>query len=379
MHRIDAPGHLANQFVAGNAFLGIPGTIVDSAWLNANQEEIVGAIEAAGLTPSKTNQRQLVDAILLLSGSSGGQLDAVTVSPLITPASPMRPELATAVVLASRGHQDNPDAGIFAGYTTGPPSASNTVKSNGYAGGAGNEMDGHFWPFQAPFGAQMQGDASVGDGWYPACLDAQGINHYWYPDFLTPPGAMGKKGGGFEVELIGQTRVLPGSGVFHIELILGRNSYGAWNSGDGGETGQVSTFSGTRHISLLSPPMDAATFSNATLQTRIRVRVISFFDRTLTVFVDWQMVELGGAQAMNAVTSTSWSAAGSVNLQASFSRWKVLLKIDEDNGDGTWTPSIVYNTPFGGGGSVPPKAVQDGTAAWFRCDIARATSIPTGG
>lgn len=378
MHRIDAPGHVSNRFRAGNPFLGVAGTVVDSAWLNAVQDELTFAIEDAGLPLSKTSRTQLRDAILLHAGTSGGQLEAVTNAPLVTPASAMRPELTSAVVLASRGHQDNPNAGIYAGFTSGPPTSSNTIKANGYTGGVGNEMDGHFWPYQAPLGAQMQGDASVNDGWFPACLDGQGINHYWYPDWITPPGMMGKKGGGFAIDLFGSTQIPAASGTFHIELVLGRNSYGAWNSGNGGETSNAGTFSGNRAFSLLSPPMTRPGFSSLALQTRIRVEVVSFYKRTLTAFATWQMVDSFGTEAMNAVTATSWSGAGTVKFQPTFSRWKLLLKIDKDNGAGTFPPLTVNNVPFGSPG-VPPLAVQDGTACYFRNDFASVTSIPNGG
>lgn len=70
MHRIDADAHVGNQFSDGDAGLGQPGTKCDSAWLNAVQEELAGAIEAAGITLVKGTNDQLAAAILAVANSA---------------------------------------------------------------------------------------------------------------------------------------------------------------------------------------------------------------------------------------------------------------------------------------------------------------------
>jgi hypothetical protein len=53
-------------FTDGNPAAAIAATIVTEDWLNGVQEELVGAIEASGQTPSITNNAQLLAAILTL-------------------------------------------------------------------------------------------------------------------------------------------------------------------------------------------------------------------------------------------------------------------------------------------------------------------------
>jgi len=64
MHRIDADGHVANQFSDGDQSLGILGTKVDAAWLNAVQEEICNLLAARGVTLAKGTNTQLRDAMV---------------------------------------------------------------------------------------------------------------------------------------------------------------------------------------------------------------------------------------------------------------------------------------------------------------------------
>jgi hypothetical protein len=54
-------------FVGGNPDLGVPGTVVTADWLNAQQAEVLNVLTAAGITPSKTNQAQLLQAIRTLA------------------------------------------------------------------------------------------------------------------------------------------------------------------------------------------------------------------------------------------------------------------------------------------------------------------------
>jgi hypothetical protein len=64
MHRIDAAGFAAgNLFTDGNPSTGTPATVVDAAWLNDVQENIVGLIAAAGIALSKGDYTQLLTAL----------------------------------------------------------------------------------------------------------------------------------------------------------------------------------------------------------------------------------------------------------------------------------------------------------------------------
>lgn len=66
MHRIDSPGNVGSAWVAGNPIAGVAGTVMDSAWFNAAQEEICGLIEAEGLVLVKGTNTQLRAAIAAL-------------------------------------------------------------------------------------------------------------------------------------------------------------------------------------------------------------------------------------------------------------------------------------------------------------------------
>ena len=53
-------------FTSGNPGGGVPATVLDAWWLNMIQEEFYAVPVAAGLTPSKTNNGQLLEAINIL-------------------------------------------------------------------------------------------------------------------------------------------------------------------------------------------------------------------------------------------------------------------------------------------------------------------------
>lgn len=69
MHRIDGPGAVNNLFTEGDPSVPQMATVLTSTWLNDTQENLVRAVEAAGITPVKGDYDQLRQAILLLSGS----------------------------------------------------------------------------------------------------------------------------------------------------------------------------------------------------------------------------------------------------------------------------------------------------------------------
>jgi len=81
MHRTDADGHSSNQFTDGNPSLGVEATVVDAAFMNAVQEEVLYPIETkAGITPVKGTWTQLGAALdMIMQGvSPGGRLTLET-------------------------------------------------------------------------------------------------------------------------------------------------------------------------------------------------------------------------------------------------------------------------------------------------------------
>lgn len=70
--RIDSPGSAGGVFVGGNPFAEVDGTIVSADWLNAMQEELVGLVEAEGITPNKLDATQVRAAILRLAARIAG-------------------------------------------------------------------------------------------------------------------------------------------------------------------------------------------------------------------------------------------------------------------------------------------------------------------
>jgi hypothetical protein len=72
MHRIDADAHINNTFSEGSPTTGMPGTKISASWLNAVQEEIANAIEAAGLALNKASNEQLVAAFAAFVATHNG-------------------------------------------------------------------------------------------------------------------------------------------------------------------------------------------------------------------------------------------------------------------------------------------------------------------
>ena len=68
MHSIDSAGNRNGRFVAGDPVNGIVPTRLTPEWLNAVQTEINSVIVAAGLTPSKYDDQQLVQALAVIMG-----------------------------------------------------------------------------------------------------------------------------------------------------------------------------------------------------------------------------------------------------------------------------------------------------------------------
>ena len=63
MDRTNAEANDGGLFTDGNPGLGVPATVVDARILNLIQEELVNAVEKAGLTLDDANDEQLAQAI----------------------------------------------------------------------------------------------------------------------------------------------------------------------------------------------------------------------------------------------------------------------------------------------------------------------------
>lgn len=70
MHAIDTDGHVNNEFDPGDPLQGRKATIVDALWLNAVQNEILAVLAAAGVTPVKGTNNQLLASILSKVGGT---------------------------------------------------------------------------------------------------------------------------------------------------------------------------------------------------------------------------------------------------------------------------------------------------------------------
>jgi microcystin-dependent protein len=66
VHRIDTPGNVGGLFVPPNPLTGQQAVVIDSAWLNDLQENIMAVLAAADIAPVKGTYTQLRDAILAL-------------------------------------------------------------------------------------------------------------------------------------------------------------------------------------------------------------------------------------------------------------------------------------------------------------------------
>lgn len=81
MHRIDGEGATVdNKFTEGNPSTGLIATEVTADWLNSIQEEIIRVLTEAGITPIKTNDGQLFEAIQSLIAGGGVAVTADGVS-----------------------------------------------------------------------------------------------------------------------------------------------------------------------------------------------------------------------------------------------------------------------------------------------------------
>lgn len=81
MHRIDTPDATGDgRFTEGDPTVPVPATTVSADWLNAVQDEVLAVLTAAGLTPAKNNNTQLLAALKKVVGT----VNALTASRLET-------------------------------------------------------------------------------------------------------------------------------------------------------------------------------------------------------------------------------------------------------------------------------------------------------
>ncbi|ETK18091.1 hypothetical protein [Pseudomonas sp. FH1] len=89
MHRIDGPGATAeSRFTEGDPVAGTPATVVTDDFMNDVQEELISLLAAAGVTPVKGTQDQLLQSIYKLAQAqkatafaTGGSATALTLTP----------------------------------------------------------------------------------------------------------------------------------------------------------------------------------------------------------------------------------------------------------------------------------------------------------
>jgi hypothetical protein len=63
-----------NEFQDGIPSIGQQGTTVSAEWLNAVQRELIAVLEAAGVTPNKANNAQVLQSIRALSSVPTGTI-----------------------------------------------------------------------------------------------------------------------------------------------------------------------------------------------------------------------------------------------------------------------------------------------------------------
>lgn len=80
MYRIDASGHVSNEFSDGNPLIGQEATILDAGFANEQMYEIINVILHAGIALNKGTRTQLRDAIIAIATGGGVAVIAEAVS-----------------------------------------------------------------------------------------------------------------------------------------------------------------------------------------------------------------------------------------------------------------------------------------------------------
>lgn len=79
------PAGTAGFFTDGSAVGGVPATVVPAEWLNSVQMELINAIVAAGIVPSKAASDQLMQAMATLPSGRLLNIQVITASGVYTP------------------------------------------------------------------------------------------------------------------------------------------------------------------------------------------------------------------------------------------------------------------------------------------------------
>lgn len=159
MDRINGAGHVGRRFVAEDADLGRPPTLITDAWLNSVQEEIVNVILAAGGTLDGGQEDQLLQAIndLIQAASNafvsvGGTADAITAT-----YAPVVAALTNGMTVYVRADLANATATPTFTPASGVIAAKTIVKGAGAALVAGDVAGAGHW-------IELQYDATL-DKW----------------------------------------------------------------------------------------------------------------------------------------------------------------------------------------------------------------------
>ncbi|MBF0248046.1 MAG: hypothetical protein HQL36_08250, partial [Alphaproteobacteria bacterium] len=159
MHRVDngtaaaarpastAPGPNPDGFFTdGNPAGGVPATTVDAEWLNMAQEELASVIIAAGLTPDKSDNTQLSQAItsMIQSGSHAVVINSAVFNAAVADGDVVRWSGAEFVEALADGTASNRAVGV-ADVTNGKVIAFGETSAGLFAGltpGARYYLDG---------------------------------------------------------------------------------------------------------------------------------------------------------------------------------------------------------------------------------------------
>lgn len=195
MDRINGAGHVGRRFVAEDADLGRPPTLITDAWLNSVQEEIVNVILAPGETLDGAQENQLLKAINMLtqkasavSAAASGTVDAITAN--FVPAIAALTDHLLLIVRAG-GANTSPTPTFTPASATIPPKT--IVKGHNQALVAG-DVSG------AGFRAELQYDATL-DKWV-LLNPATGVNiaslpvgmQAYFPSTTAPAGWIKRNG-----------------------------------------------------------------------------------------------------------------------------------------------------------------------------------------
>lgn len=143
MHRIDGPGATVDKkFTEGDPVAGVPATVVTDDFMNDVQEELISLLNAAGITPVKGTQDQVLKSVLkilqdglgnysayqLVTGSAGltaGKMYLVTAVG-VTPTLPILANSASGDTVTVAARVDTTIAVSGAGLINNPAFGSTT-------------------------------------------------------------------------------------------------------------------------------------------------------------------------------------------------------------------------------------------------------------